>query len=247
MLEERPKIITTISNYFVAYAKPIVVIVVLALAFQGWRMYQQHVTNQETQLQQENAAIKVKIDAMTKQYNDLAASKKAIEADNVKLDADAQNWKKKANAHVVPPEPGPAPADDAITVADLKTAGVEFRPLTETPITNYVTNRTSLPIIWTWNRQALRVPELVASEADWKISSAKFETLSLGYKKDVDKSNEMLVIAQGKETQYIKLEGNFNDQLKQKDESIWEAKVNGWIKVGIAVPVVYGVTRLTHK
>ena len=40
---------------------------------------------------------------------------------------------------------------------------------------------------------------------------------------------------------------NFNKQLKDKNKQIVVAEVNGWVKVAITVPVVYGITRALHK
>jgi hypothetical protein len=244
MLEERPKIIATISNYIKAYSKPIIVIVVLAIAFQGWRVYQKHLTNTQTELQKENEAIKIKIATMTKEYNDLANSKKEVELNNAKLDADAQYWKNKANSHKVLPPPGPAPVDDVKLVSDLKDAGVEFKPLSGAV---FSTERSNLPVIWTWNKQALRVPELEATLADTIISAKKFEDEATGLKREVEIDNGMLKKAAEIGAEHYKLEETFSQQLKQKDKLIWSAEVNGWVKVGITIPVVYGITRLIHK
>lgn len=245
MLEERPKIIATITNYLVEYTKPIIVIVVLAIAFQGWRMYQKHTLNQQSQLAQENKKIKVDIAVLTTKYEDLRKEKSVIEANNVKLHEDALYWQKKADSVVNPPKPLPPPQDDATLVADLKLAGVEFVPFKGTVFT---TERTTLPTVWTWNKQALRVPTLEANVEIFKTSSEKWQADYYGEHAALGKANGMIETA---DTRYkkesIDLVNNYDGQLKQKDKLIWEAKVNGWIKVGITVPVVYGITRLIYK
>jgi hypothetical protein len=245
MLEARPKIISVLTNYVKVYTKPIIVIAVLAIAFQGWRMYQKHTLNQQSQLAQENKKIKADIAVLTTKYEDLRKEKSVIEANNVKLHEDALYWQKKADSVVNPPKPLPPPQDDATLVADLKLAGVEFIPFKGTVFT---TERTTLPIVWTWNKQALMVPTLEANVATFKTASEKWKADYYGEHAALGVANGMIETADARhKKESVDLIKNYDGQLKTKDKLILEDKVNGWIKVGITVPVVYGITRLTHK
>jgi FtsZ-binding cell division protein ZapB len=241
---EQPKYLSALSSYIKQYTTPIIAIVILALAFQGWRSYQKHLTGHQTQLQQENAVLKSKIADQTKEYNDLKVNKDKLAADNVKLDADAQYWKKRAGSIVVPPKPGPAPTEDAVLVSDLKAAGVEFKPLTGTL---FSTERSSLPVVWTWNKQALRVPALEEKLAATEQVALKFEDSANGYKAEVNTANKMLSAADKREALRIEQEKNLNDQVKTEHKKFIAAQTNGWLKAGGALLGGYFIGKAVSK
>jgi FtsZ-binding cell division protein ZapB len=244
MLEERPKIISVLTDYVKAYTKPIVIIAVLSLAFWGWQAYQKHLTARQTQLQQENAVLKSKIEDKTKEYNNLKVDKDKLAADNVKLDADAQYWKKKAGSIVVPPKPGPAPTEDAVLVSDLKIAGVEFKPI---PNSLFSTERESLPIVWTWNKERLRVPGLEEKLAATEQVALKFEDSANGLKAEVNTANKMLSAADKREALRIEQEKNLNDQIKTEHKKAVAAELNGWLKFGGGLLIGYAADKALRK
>jgi hypothetical protein len=236
------------DNLFTLYIKPYVkqlaIVVVLAAGFQGWRLYQQHLKNRETALQQENEAYKKKIADLTTELGKLAVAKKDVEQENVKLASDAAFWRKKAGDVPMPPNPPNPPTDIVTILADLKQAGVDIKPLSGTV---FSTERESLPIIWTWNKQFLRVPTLEEKLSLTSIALDKTVLQVGGLEKQIVISDKMIADAEQREALRKSQEVNYKDQIKVKDKQILIAETNGWIKVGIAVPVVYGITRLIHK
>jgi hypothetical protein len=221
------------------------IIIVLGIAvYEGLSFYKKHLDKRGIQLQQENAVLKSKVAEVTKNYNDLSVTKKAVEADNVKLDADAQYWKKKAQSIPRPPEPPKPPQDDATLVADLKLAGVEFRPLTDK---NYLTDRTNLPTIWTWNKDSLRVPGLEEKLFATETSAAKFETETLGLKKELGVANNMLSEADKRELLRKEQEKNLNEQISNEHKKVVAAEMKGYIKIGAALVTGYFVGKAVRK
>ena len=241
---EQPKYSSIISTYIKPYLTSIVIVIVAAGSFQVWRLYQQHIANDQTQLQKENEKYKAQIQGLTDNYNKLASVKKDLETENFKLDADAQYWKKKANSIPVPPKPQPPPVDDATLISDLKIVGVEFKPLGES---TFSTERTTLPTIWTWNKQALRVPSLEEKLATTEISATKFETLAYGYKKELMVADDMLSEADKRELVRKQQEANLNEQVKTEHKKVVAAEVNGWIKLGAGLAVGYLTGRAIKK
>lgn len=241
---EQPKYLNVLSQYIKAYAVPLGAVIILALGFWGWKAYQKHLTARQTQLQQENAVYKSKIADLTKSYEDLKAVKEKIAADNVKLDADAQYWKKKANNIPKPPQPGPAPTEDAVLVADLKTAGVEFKPIGGTI---FSTERTTLPVVWTWNKQALRVPGLEEKLTATEQTALKFEESANGYKAELITANKMLSESEQRELIRKQQEANLTEQVKTEHKKVIAAEVNGWLKFGGALVGGYLIGKTVSK
>ena len=247
MLEE-PKYLSTISACLVKYIKtyltPIIIVIVAAATFEGWLLYQKHIANDQTQLQKENEKYKAQIQGLTDNYNKLASAKKDLETENFKLDADAQYWKKKASSISVLPKPQPPPVDDVTLISDLKIAGVEFKPLSES---TFSTERTTLPTVWTWNKQALRVPSLEEKLAVTEVSATKFETLAYGYKKELMVADDMLSEADKRELVRKQQEANLNEQVKTEHKKVVAAEVNGWLKLGAGLAVGYLTGKAVSK
>lgn len=233
-----------ISTYIKPYLLPIVAILIIATSWECWQIYQKHVANDQTQLQKENEKYKAQIDGLTDNYNKLSLVKKDLETQNSKLDADAQYWKKKAGSISVLPKPEPPPVDDVSLMADLKLAGVEFKPLTGN---TFSTERTTLPTVWTWNKQALRVPSLEEKLAATEISANKFEVLAGGYKKELAAADDMLSEADKRELIRKKQEANLNEQVKVEHKKVVAAQANGWIKLGAGLAVGYLTGRAIKK
>ena len=233
---------------YIAIAKPylvgVVIIVVGTLSYMGLRAYKNHLAANETVLQQENKAAKEKIIALTKEYEQLRTAKAKVDADNVILTNAADLAKKKAHDDVVIPQPPNPPTDDLVLVRDLKTAGVTFVPVTNTV---YSTEHTSLPIIWTWNKQALRVPGLETKLSDTEVALDMTSKLVDGLNKRATISDKMLEDANQREEVRKIQEVNLNKELSNKNKQIIVAEANGWLKVAITVPIVYGITRAIHK
>lgn len=233
-----------ISLYIKPYVKQVAIVVILAAGFQGWRMYQQHLKARETALEQENAINKKKIEELTIEYNKLVNAKKDVEAENVKLASDAAFWRKKAGDTPMPPNPPNPPTDVVTLLADLKQAGVDIKPLSGTL---FSTEQVSLPVIWTWNRQFLRVPALEEKISVTETALSKTVLQVSGLEKQIVISDKMIADAEQREALRKLQENNYQQQIKIKDKQILVAETNGWIKVGITIPVVYGITRLIHK
>ena len=235
-------------KYYAAIIKPyltgIAIIVVGTLSYMGLRAYKNHLVANETVLQQENKEAKDKIIALTKEYEQLKIAKNKVDADNVRLTNAMDIAVKKANSDVVIPAPPNPPTDDLVIVSELKEAGITFKPLTDKV---YSTDHTSLPIVWTWNREAIRVPSLETKILDTQAALASSSNLIEGLNKKITISDKMVSDADAREELRKIQEINFNKQLKDKNKQIVVAEVNGWVKVAITVPVVYGITRALHK
>ena len=238
MLEEQ-KVLPVIGSYIRTYLAPIIILIIVATAFQGWRAYHKYKLNMQTQLQDQNENYKAQLVEINNNYMKLQAEKDTLASDNAKLAADAKHWKDAAGNIPVLPPPSKPPADDAIIVADLKASGVEFRPLTETQFTNYVTGKESLPVIWTWSKQALRIPSLEEKLAATEISANKFEQLSVGYKAEIATANTMLTEAQNRELIRKNQEADLNAQIKNEHTQVVIAQTNGWLKAGAALALGY--------
>ncbi len=235
---------TVVAKYIKPYLKAIVIVMALIASYGAWRLYQKRVDNNQTQLQKENEKYKAQIQGLTDNYNKLASTKAGLETENAKLSTDAQYWKKKAGSISVLPQPLPPPVDDASLIADLKVVGVEFKPLTGS---TFSTERTTLPIVWTWNRQALRVPSLEEKLAATETSSAKFENLAYGYKKELVVADDMLSEADKRENIRKQQEANLNEQVKTEHKKVVAAQVNGWMKLGVGLAVGYLTGKAVSK
>jgi hypothetical protein len=241
---ETPNYSSIISSYIKTYTTPIIVVVILAAGYQGWRMYQKHLITKQTQLELQNKELEGKISILTKDYNTLALQKKDLETVNVQLDTDAQYWKKKAaETHVTPPPP-PPPQDDATLLANLKDAGAEFKILKGT---TFSTEHSTLPLVWTWNKQSLRVPELELKVVNTKESADRFEAETLGLKKEKFVSDDMLKKADERELDRIKQEANFKEQVSTIKKEVKAAEINGWLKFGGALFTGYVVGKQIKK
>ena len=238
MLED-PKIVgivETIKTYFKTYLTPILVVILLSVSYFGWRAYQRAVTSRETTLQSQNAEYKKKIDSITTDYSNLIKQDKDLQAKNIVLAADAQAWKKKAQNIIVQPIP-PTPHDDNTLVADLKKDGVEFTYINPT---KYSTGNGSLPIIWTWDKQAARVPALEEKLNVTTSEAASFEVSAAGYKTELDVTHKALSDADQREATRVLQQENLESQVKTIQKEVTNAQINGWLKAGAAVIIGYG-------
>jgi septal ring factor EnvC (AmiA/AmiB activator) len=136
------------------------------------------------------------------------------------------------------------PTDISVVVSDLKAAGVEFKPLTGTL---FSTEQASLPVVWTWNKESLRIPGFELKLARTEKALVDETAAKEKFMASLNKANEALAKVDEREKAHVDKEVNYNKQLDEKDKQIVAAKVNGWIKVGIAIPVTYGLTRLLNK
>ena len=218
--------------------------VVLAFAgYKGWGYYQKYIKSQVTVLQQNILDRDKKIASLTEEYNKLASAKKDVEIENSKLRTDNDILVKKAHDVVVPPIPV-VPTEEATVIADLKVDGVEFKPLQGTL---FSTDHTSLPTIWTWDKQAARVPFLETKLTDTEQALDSSTLLIGGLSKQIVISDKMLSDADSRESLHKANEIDLNKQIKEKDKQIIIAETNGWIRVGIAIPVTYFLTKAIIK
>lgn len=236
--------LTVISTYFKTYVKQIAIVIFALVAFQGWRAYQNYLKTQQTSLQQENEINKKKISDLTTEYNKLAAAKKEAEAANAKLATDADFWRKKAQETPIPPPVPRPPVDDITLVSDLKAAGVEFVPLQGTL---FSTDRVSLPVIWVWNKESIRVPGLEAKIANDEVALTKSDALIVGLNNQILISDKMISDADQREAVRKLQEVNLNQQLKVKDKQILVAETNGWLRIAVAVPATWFIAKQVYK
>ncbi|MCI4436570.1 MAG: hypothetical protein JHC33_07150 [Ignisphaera sp.] len=241
---ETPKYLTILSTYFKTYLTQILIVAVAALSYQGWRSYQKYLVTHQTKLQQENAILQSKIADKTKAYDELKVAKDKLAVDNIKLDEDAQYWKKKASSIPRPPEPPKPPVDDPTLLSNLKGAGAEFKPLQGTL---FSTEHSTLPLVWTWNKQALRVPLLEEKLDATEKVALKFENLSSGYKNELTVSNKMLTEAEQHEILRKQQEVNLTEQVKTEHNKVVAAQTNGYLKAGAALVAGYFVGKAVRK
>jgi len=222
----------------------IVIVVVLALAsYEGWNYYQKYVKKQITVLQQDILDRDKKIASITEEYNKLAVAKNVVEIENAELKNANDILIKKANGDVVKPMPI-IPTEEAVIVADLKADGVEFTPLQGTV---FSTDHTSLPIIWTWDKQAARVPSLETKLNDTELALTSSSLLITGLSKQIVISDKMIADADAREVLHKANEFDLTKLVKEKDKQIIVAETNGWIRVGVAIPLTYFVTKAIVK
>lgn len=241
---ETPNYSSIISGYIKTYTTPIIIVIILAGSYYGLKYYQKHLRAKQTQLELQNKELADKINSLTKDYNNLAAQKKDLADANVQLDKDAQYWKKKAADTKVTPPPGPPPVDDPTLLANLKDAGAEFKPLTGTM---FSTEHSTLPLVWAWNKQSLRVPELELKVVNVQESANKFEAETLGLKKEKTVADGMLKKADERELDRIKQEANFKEQVSTIKKEVNAAELNGWLKFGGALVTGYVVGKNIKK
>ena len=229
---ETPKFTTVLTNYIKIYLVQILLVIGVVAGYQGWKAYQRHLTNTQNQLQIDNTVYKTKITDITADYEKLKQSKVEVEKTNITLAADVEFWKKKASSIPRPPQPPDPPKDDATLIADLTAAGITFKPLTDT---NYMTDRSTLPTVWTWNKQVLRVPileqELTFTETALIASGHLIE----GLNKKIVITDSMLTEADKREAIRKEQEINLNNQIKIEHKKTVVAETNGWLKFGGAL------------
>lgn len=136
-----------------------------------------------------------------------------------------------------PPTPNP-PADNKVIVEDLSKAGVVFVQVPASP-TNYITGEVSLPKIWTWNKDALRVPGLELKLTTTQTALNKSGELVTNLNKTIDLSNKVIIAGDQREQQRIQQVDLLNKQVKITTDQVKAEKVNGWLKAGIALAVGY--------
>ena len=136
------------------------------------------------------------------------------------------------------------PTEEATVIADLKADGVEFKPLQGTL---FSTDHTSLPTIWIWDKQAARVPVLEEKVVATEQALTSSTLLIGGLSKQIVISDKMLEDANVREELHKANAIDLNKQVKEKDKQIVIAETNGWIRVGIAVPLTYFVTKAIIK
>ena len=241
---ETPKYFTIISTYFKTYLTQILVVAAIAVGYQGWRLYQHYLISHQSQLEKDNEAYKKQIADITIEYNKLASAKKDVEGENIKLAADAEYWRNKAKEIPVPPPTPKPPVEDSVLLADLKDAGAEFKPLQGSL---FSTEHSTLPLVWTWNKDSLRVPGLETKLSTTETALDKTVMQVGGLQQQILISDKMLSDADKREALRKTQEVNFTEQIKIKDKQIIIAETNGWIKVGIAVPATYFLTRAIIK
>jgi hypothetical protein len=235
---------STVLDLLKPYFVGIAIIGIGVLSWTGLRAYKNHVKANETVLQQQLKDEQAKSAALAKDFAQLQIEKDKSDADVVRLTASADVSKKKAHDDVVIPQPPVPPADEQQLVADLKDAGVTFKPLTGQV---FSTDHTSLPVIWTWNKEQLRVPGLETKLLDTETALGATNSLVDGLNKSREISDKMLDNAKQQDTVKDLQITNLTKQVSDEKKEVVLAKTNGWIKVVIAVPVVYGITRAIHK
>ena len=243
MLEQLKALFSVALMSAKSYINIIIVVILLLASYEGWKYYQKYVKSQITVLQQNILDRDKKIAAITEEFNKLAAAKKDVEVENEKLKTDNDILVKKAHDVVVPPMPV-VPTEEATVIADLKADGVEFKPLQGTL---FSTDHTSLPTIWIWDKQAARVPVLEEKVVATEQALTSSTLLIGGLSKQIVISDKMLEDANAREELHKANAIDLNKQVKEKDKQIVIAETNGWIRVGIAVPLTYFVTKAIIK
>ena len=243
MLEQLKALFSVALMSAKSYINIIIVVILLLASYEGWKYYQKYVKSQITVLQQNILDRDKKIAAITEEFNKLAAAKKDVEVENEKLKTDNDILVKKAHDVVVPPMPV-VPTEEATVIADLKADGVEFKPLQGTL---FSTDHTSLPTIWIWDKQAARVPVLEEKVVATEQALTSSTLLIGGLSKQIVISDKMLEDANAREELHKANAIDLNKQVKEKDKQIVIAETNGWIRVGIAVPLTYFVTKVIIK
>ena len=243
MLEQLKALFSVALMSAKSYINIIIVVILLLASYEGWKYYQKYVKSQITVLQQNILDRDKKIAAITEEFNKLAAAKKDVEVENEKLKTDNDILIKKAHDIVVPPMPV-VPTEEATVIADLKADGVEFKPLQGTL---FSTDHTSLPTIWVWDKQAARVPVLEEKVVATEQALTSSTLLIGGLSKQIVISDKMLEDANTREELHKANAIDLNKQVKEKDKQIVIAETNGWIRVGIAVPLTYFVTKAIVK
>ena len=243
MLEQLKALFSVALMSAKSYINIIIVVILLLASYEGWKYYQKYVKSQITVLQQNILDRDKKIAAITEEFNKLAAAKKDVEVENEKLKTDNDILIKKAHDVVVPPMPV-VPTEEATVIADLKADGVEFKPLQGTL---FSTDHTSLPTIWIWDKQAARVPVLEEKVVATEQALTSSTLLIGGLSKQIVISDKMLEDANAREELHKANAIDLNKQVKEKDKQIVIAETNGWIRVGIAVPLTYFVTKVIIK
>ena len=243
MLEQLKALFSVALMSAKSYINIIIVVILLLASYEGWKYYQKYVKSQITVLQQNILDRDKKIAAITEEFNKLAAAKKDVEVENEKLKTDNDILVKKAHDVVVPPMPV-VPTEEATVIADLKADGVEFKPLQGTL---FSTDHTSLPTIWIWDKQAARVPILEEKVVATEQALTSSTLLIGGLSKQIVISDKMLEDANVREELHKANAIDLNKQVKEKDKQIVIAETNGWIRVGIAVPLTYFVTKAIIK
>ena len=243
MFQSLASVILAISANLKTYLYSALLLVGLFAGYKGWRYYQTYVKSQITVLQQNILDRDKKIVAITEEYNKLEKARADVVAENTQLKNDNDALIKKAHGDVVKPMPV-IPTEETAVIADLKEDGVEFTPLQGTL---FSTDHASLPTIWAWDKQAARVPSLETKLNDTAQALNSSGLLIDGLNKQIVISDKMLEDANTREVLRKANEVDLNKQVKEKDKQIVIAETNGWIRVGIAIPVTYFVTKAIIK
>ncbi len=227
--------ITVLKTTAKSYMYPILFVVICLVGYEGFRLYNNHLKAQQTLLEKQNNEYKKQISDITTEYTKLVSAKKKIEEDNVKLQNTVDVLKQKASNDIVPPTPN-VPNDEKQIVADLKQDGVEFVPLQGTI---FSTDHTSLPTIWTWDKQAARVPALETKLADTNNALEASTSLITGLNQEKVVSDKIIEDADKRENLRKLQVDNLNKEIKNKDKQILVADVNVYVKIGITAVIFF--------
>ena len=235
--------LTVLKTAAKSYMYPVIFIIICSVGYQGFRLYNNHLKAKETLLQQQNDTYKKQITDLTTEYNKLQKAKADVDADNVKLQTVADIANQKANNDVVPAMPI-IPDNEQQVIAGLKQDGVEFTPLQGTIFT---TDHTSLPIIWTWDKEAARVPALEIKLTDTSSALMSSNNVIVGLNQEKVISDKLLDDADKREALRKLQVDNLNKQIENKDKQILVADVNGYLKISIVGVIAFEIGKNLKK
>lgn len=228
--------ITLVQATLKSYLTAVIVVIISVVSYQGLRIYNNYLKTHVSKAEADNIIFKAEIEKITKEYDKLKFVKDETHIKNVNLEKDLAYWKDVASKTPRPPVTPKPPVEESVLVSDLKAAGVEFRPLSGTM---FSTENKSLPIIWTWNKDSLRVPGLELKLDNTEIALGKSGVVITGLKEEIGLDNKLLVDCDNREAIRKQQEENFNKQIVLMKKEMKVEKVKTYMKIGAAVVVGY--------
>jgi hypothetical protein len=233
----------TAGELIKSYLNIIIIVIFLLAGWQGWKAYDRYAKSQLSQREAADQAHKAELKVLANQVAALTAEKAKLATDNERLEGDVKVWRDRAGQHK-PPAPVSNPPEVQEAVSQIAEGGVRFtltvpRP-GDNPLDGFATTPTrGIPMVWTWYKESLRVPQLETAYTSQVGLSTALTSQVGGLKLELKKSDELIGKHVEAAAKHVEREANLEVIVKDTKKEVKREKFNGWVRTGAALVVGY--------
>jgi hypothetical protein len=243
---------TKVGEVVKSYLTIIIICIFLGAAWQGWSAFNKYKTNQIAAEKAKDDQHKKELQILSDQLAALTHEKTVIEIQNVVLAAAVEEARKKANNNPRPKPVDNPPADVNVAVTEIAQSGVQFTLTVPTlgmdpKLGSATTPTKNIPTVWSWYKEAQRVPQLeTAYTAQLGLSNA-LTTENGGLKLEIRKDNEIIGKHVETEAKHVEREANLDLIVKDTTAQVKREKFNGYVKAAAAAVISFYVGKGVSK